>query len=198
VHVRSCLAALLLVATICAAGPALAQMTPVMTAEHADQTSQPDVPCASLEEPERRRTERCKTDEEQRADDLERRRKERAERERPSRTSLLRWLHTDAMWTQSSTGGSMYGVVGVHLVVANVGRLHFFGPPGVMLVTEPSSGGRMWRGKLTWGIGIHLVDFRPPGTHREARLFVNLAKAWSGSNFQTGSDMVGLSVTWKK
>jgi hypothetical protein len=181
-----------------AAGPALAQNTQMVTGEYTIQNGTPDVPCASLKESERRRTERCKTDEEQRADDLERRRKAQAERERPSRTSFLKWLHTDLLWTESSTDASLLGVVGVHLVVAHVGRLHFYGPPGVMLVTARTPEGTVWRGRLTWGLGVHLIDFRPPGTNREARLFVNFAKVWAGGNYQTGRDMVGLSITWKK
>ena len=92
----------------------------------------------------------------------------------------------------------MYGVVGVHLAVANVGRVYFFGPPGVMLVSEPTPEGRIWRGRFTWGIGLHLFDVRAPRTTRQARIFLNFAKVWSGTDYRTGSDMVGLSMTWKK
>ena len=197
-HVHPCQTALILVATLIAAGPVHAQVAPVVAGESTHQTNKPDVPCASLKETERRRTERCKTDEERRQDDLERRQKERAERERPTKTSLLTWIHTDALWTESSSGASMFGVIGVHLAVANVGRVYFFGPPGVMLVSEATPEGRMWRGRFTWGLGIHLFDFRAPSSSRQARLFLNVAKVWSGTDYRTGSDMVGLSMTWKK
>jgi hypothetical protein len=188
----------MLVATLIATGPVHAQVAPVVAGESTHQTNKPDVPCASLDEKERRRTERCKTDEERREDDLAKREKERAERERPTKTSLLTWIHTDALWTESSSGASMFGIVGVHLAVANVGRVYFFGPPGVMLVSEETPDGRTWRGRFTWGVGFHLFDFRAPSTSRRARLFLNVAKVWSGTDYRTGADMVGLSVSWKE
>ena len=68
--------------------------------------------------------------------------------------SFLKYLHTDVLWTPSETGAGMQGLVGVHLVVASIGRVNFFGPPGVMLVTQNTSTGKMVRVASTWGTSI--------------------------------------------
>jgi hypothetical protein len=124
---------------------------------------------------------------------------ERAEEEIPSRNRFLRWVHLDGPWAPMSTGTKVYGIVGVHVVVAQIGgRLFVFGPPGAMIVAQ--SNGQSWtvRPALTWGLGVYLRDFKVPGSKRKAQLFVNFARAWMSGTPQNGLDMIGISVTWKK
>ena len=124
---------------------------------------------------------------------------QRAEEEVPSRSRFLRWIHLDGPWVPMSNGMRAYGIVGMHVVVAQLGgRLFVFGPPGAMLVAQKNSGGWSVRPAMTWGMSFHLKDFRVPGTPREAQLFVNFARAWVSGSRQNAMDMIGLSVTWKK
>jgi hypothetical protein len=91
----------------------------------------------------------------------------------------------------------MYGLVGVHLAVANIKRVYFFGPPGVMLLSSRTSTGRAAEPALTWGISVYLTDFHMPGL-RTSQMYLNVTKAWTMGDFHEGFDMAGLSVTWKK
>ena len=93
------------------------------------------------------------------------------------------------LWTPSESGAGLQGLVGVHLVIANIGRIHIFGPPGVMLVTQNTSTGKMVRVASTWGTSIYLVDFRLPGSSHTGRLFVNLGKAWMNGDHRNGINM---------
>jgi hypothetical protein len=155
--------------------------------------------CASLKEEKRRETDICKTPEEREADARAAHLKELEDRERPTHTSFLRKLHLDGLWIPASLGAGQYGLIGTHLDVATIGRVHFFGPPGMMLALEQSEEGN-WRLRpaLTWGISIYLADVRIPGMKRP-QLFFNLTKSWSGGGgFSVGRDMAGLSLAWKK
>jgi hypothetical protein len=154
--------------------------------------------CAKLPEDRRHERRECMTEEERREADQQQRRKEAEEKERPSHSSFLKWVHVDGMWVPTQVGASTYGLIGSHVVVANLGRVHFFGPPGVMLLLENYGNGRRIRPALSWGISLHVTDFRMPGTAQNARLFFNVAKCWTMGDQRTGMDMAGLSVTWKK
>jgi hypothetical protein len=153
--------------------------------------------CTELPEEQRRKHEACLTEAERREADQQRRLKEAELKERPEHTSFLKWVHVDGMWMPTSLGASTYGLIGTHVAVANIGRVHFFGPPGVMLLLENGPEGRRIRPALSWGISFHVTDFRMPGTSNNARLFFNLAKCWTMGNQNMGLDMGGLSVTWK-
>lgn len=157
-----------------------------------------EIDCASLPEKKRRATEICKTDEERREDEYQRRVAERLEKEKPTRTSFLRWLHIDGLWAPTTWGTGTIGLVGTHVTIANVGRVNFFGPPGVMLLLEDTGEGRQVRPAMTWGISVYLADFRSPGTNNTAQLFLNLAKAQTFGDQRSGMDLAGLSITWKK
>jgi hypothetical protein len=124
---------------------------------------------------------------------------QRAEDEIPTRSRFLRWIHLDGPWVPMSSGMRMYGVVGMHVVVAQLGgRFFVFGPPGAMIVAQRTGSGWTVRPAMTWGLSVYLRDFRVPGTPREAQLFVNLGRAWMTGSHRNGIDMVGVSVTWKK
>lgn len=154
--------------------------------------------CESLPEKTRRATEACKTEEERREDEYQKLVAERLEKEKPTKTSFLKWLHVDGLWAPTTLGAGTFGMVGTHVTIANVGRVNFFGPPGVMLLLENRDGGRSIRPAMTWGISVYLTDFKPPATDHTAQLFLNLAKAQTFGAGRTGMDLAGLSITWKK
>lgn len=184
-----------LVAGLLSAQPSFAQKK-----QKAPQTARErDAYCKSLSESKRRATEICKTEEERLADARQKRLDELAEKEKPTHSSFLRKFHLDGLWIPTSLGMGQYGVIGTHLDVASVGRLHFFGPPGMMMVLEHSEEGK-WRIKpsLTWGVSVYMVDVRLPGATQRAQLFFNVTKSWSAGTFDAGRDMAGLSLAWKK
>ena len=154
--------------------------------------------CAALPEQERRETNACKTQSERDEDDQKRRVKEAEDRERGTKTSFLRRFLLDGMWVPMS-GGGQYGLIGTHLDVASVGRIHLFGPPGVLMMIERTeNGGQRVRPAWTWGVSIYLTEFEFPGSGRRTQLYFNLAKAWSAGDARTGRDLCGLSLSWKK
>lgn len=157
-----------------------------------------EIDCTKLPEKKRRATEACKTEEERREDEYQRRVAERLEREKPTHSSFLKWLHIDGLWAPTTLGVGTVGLIGTHVTIANVGRVNFFGPPGVMLLLEDAGGSRRIRPAMTWGISVYLVDFRPPGANHNAQLFLNLAKGQTFGDQRTGMDLAGLSITWKK
>lgn len=154
--------------------------------------------CASLSESKRRQTEICKTDEERKVDEQQKRLDEQAEKEKPTHSSFLRKFHLDGLWIPTSMGTGQYGLIGTHLDVASVGRLHFFGPPGMMMVVEHAEDGWRIKPSLTWGVSVFMADVRLPGARHRAQLFFNLTKSWSAGTFDAGRDMAGLSLAWKK
>ena len=191
---RSALLAALAGLMVLAASPSFAQ--PFRTDLQAGRERQ--VACDDLPESKRRQTDECKTIEERREDARREREREIAEREKPTHSSFLRKLHLDGLWIPTSTGTGQYGLIGTHIDVASAGRLHFFGPPGMMLVLENTDGGWKIKPVLTWGVSVFIGDVRLPGQKSQAQLFFNLTKSWSAGNFQIGRDMAGLSLTWKK
>lgn len=158
---------------------------------------QRQVRCDKLPEEKRRKTEECKTDEERREDAQQKRRDEAAEKEKPKHSSFWRRVHVDGLSLPTASGVGAYGLVGTHVAVANVGRVYFYGPPGVMLLLEDAGDTRRLAPAISWGFDIYLSDFRFPGTDRTAQLYVNLTKCWI-AGYQGGVDMFGLSVSWKK
>ena len=62
--------------------------------------------------------------------------------ERPEKhTSFLTRVHLDGLWTTTATQGRVYGLVGSHVSLVDIGRLQLFGPPGVLLVSVPDHEG---------------------------------------------------------
>jgi hypothetical protein len=156
------------------------------------------IDCESLPEKTRRATEACKTEEERREDEYQKLVAQRLEKEKPTKTSFLKWLHVDGLWAPTTIGAGTFGLVGTHVTIANVGRVNFFGPPGLMLLLENRDGGRTIRPAMTWGISVYLTDFKPLGSDHTAQLFLNLAKAQTFGAGRAGMDLAGLSITWKK
>jgi hypothetical protein len=178
--------------------PALGQEAGTTTPEKQAGPTKQERYCTSLPEQKRRTTEACKTDEERREDEYQRRLAEQLEKEKPTRTSFLKWLHFDGLWTPTTWGTGTFGLIGSHVTIANVGRVNFFGPPGVMLLLEDTGTSRSIRPAITWGVSVYLMDFRPLGTGTTAQLFLNLAQAQTFGDRKSGLDLAGFSVTWKK
>jgi hypothetical protein len=197
-------AVLLLPGSVFAQSPSVqaSQVEQTGTSSSPDQQAQKDdkerreTPCSEMAEDERRETTRCMTDAELRQADYEKLQREREERERSTRTSFLKWIHVDGLWTATEFNRRSFGLIGTHVAVMEFGRLHLYGPPGVMLVMERS--GESWRARpgLTWGLSVHLTDVTMPGSQKRAGLYLNLAKLWTTGNFRNGRDMIGLSMTW--
>jgi hypothetical protein len=154
--------------------------------------------CASLPEEKRRQTEACKTEEEKQEDAFQALVEQRADKEKPKHSSFLQWVHFDGLWVPAQSGASSYGLVGAHMTIADVKGANIFGPPGVMLVLDTRNGRQRLRPALTWGVSMHLTDFRLPGTERATQLYLNLTKCWTTGGYESGLTMAGLSVTFKQ
>lgn len=128
----------------------------------------------------------------------------RPDSERQTHTSFLTRVHIDGLWTTTPTGSRMYGVIGSHVSLVDIGRLQLFGPPGVMLLTVPDGhGGRRVALGYTWGLSVRLADVRLAAPTKNMTLFVNVSKVWLGTGETAGHnsrgyDIVGLSLAPRK
>jgi hypothetical protein len=122
---------------------------------------------------------------------------------KPEHSSFLTRIHLDALATTSQTHGRMYGIIGSHISLVDVGRLQLFGPPGVLLVTVPDErGGRRVTFGYTWGLSVRLTDIRLNAPTKNMTLFLNVSKVWLGTGEtaarNTGYDIVGVSIAPRK
>jgi hypothetical protein len=123
----------------------------------------------------------------------------------PKHSSFLTRLHLDGGWTTSSTGQRLYGVIGTHLSLVDVGRVQIFGPPGVILLSVPDAGGgRRTTIGYTWGVSVRLTDLRVGAPTKNLTLFLNVSKVWVGglssnaAGSSRGFDLVGFSIAPRK
>jgi hypothetical protein len=122
----------------------------------------------------------------------------------PKHNSFLTRVHLDFLSTTTSTGGRLYGIVGSHISLVDVGRLQIFGPPGVILLTVPDDhGGRRFTLGYTWGVSVRLMDMRLAAPTKNVTLFLNVTKVWVGGEMQAAGqganfDIVGLSIAPRK
>jgi hypothetical protein len=121
----------------------------------------------------------------------------------PKHSSFLTRVHIDGLWSTTSTSGRIYGLIGSHVSLVDVGRLQVFGPPGVLVLSVPDNDGsrRITLG-YTWGLSVRLTDMRLFGG-KDMTLFVNLSKVWvaSGADDRAsarGYDIVGFSIAPRK
>src|SRR5262245_57210056 len=122
----------------------------------------------------------------------------------PKHSSFLTRVHLDGLWSTTSTNGRIYGLVGSHVTLVDVGRVQVFGPPGVLLLSVPDtdSSRRLTLG-YTWGVSVRLMDVRLFGHTKDKTLFINLSKVWLGSGSEEtgtsrGYDIVGFSIAPRK
>jgi hypothetical protein len=121
----------------------------------------------------------------------------------PKHTSFLTRIHLDALATSSQTQSRVYGIIGTHVSLVDVGRLQLFGPPGVLLVTVPdANGGRRMTFGYTWGLSVRLADISLNSRTKNMTLFVNVSKVWLGTGetgaAERGYDIVGVSIAPRK
>ncbi len=117
------------------------------------------------------------------------------------RTFLLKNVHLDGMWTNSSNSKlRFYGVVGTHLTLAHVNRFDIWGAPGLILMILPNGQVRLMS---TMGVDIFLGQVKVPFLDGERAIYLTFAKVYNAGdqlkvfhNRDVGKTMVGLSVTW--
>lgn len=125
----------------------------------------------------------------------------RLAREKTEKNTFLTRVHIDGLWTSTSTDARLYGLVGSHISLVDVGRVQFFGPPGVLLVSVPdASGQRRIRPGYTWGMSIRLKDVRLFAETKNLTLFLTVSKVWvpGGTTLDRlepgGFDVAGFSL----
>ena len=127
----------------------------------------------------------------------------RLDAEKSKHSSFMTRVHLDGLWTSTSSGTRLYGLVGSHISLVDVGRLQVFGPPGVLLLSVPDyAGSRRVTLGYTWGLSVRLADARLFGPAKDVTVFLNVSKVWmaSGGDERTpgGYNMMGLSIASRK
>jgi hypothetical protein len=129
----------------------------------------------------------------------------RAAAEKVRKNTFLTRIHLDGAWTSTSTDYRVYGLVGSHISLVDVGRLQFFGPPGIILLSMPDGrGSHEIRPGYTWGISVRLADLRLVSPTKNMTLFLTVAKVWvTGGNAYDrlspgGYDIAGFSIAPRK
>ena len=117
--------------------------------------------------------------------------------------SFLTRVHIDGLWTTTSTDVRFYGLVGSHISLVDIGRVQFFGPPGVIVLSMPGPRGREIRAGYTWGMSVRLRDIRLFSPTRNMTLFLTMSKVWvTGGTFDRlapgGFDIAGFSLAPRK
>ena len=103
----------------------------------------------------------------------------RAAAEKVEKSTFLTRIHLDGLWTSTSSDMPIYGLVGSHISLVDVGRVQFFGPPGVLLVSVPdASGSRRIVAGYTWGLSVRLGDVRLFAPSKNMTLFLTISKVW--------------------
>jgi hypothetical protein len=129
---------------------------------------------------------------------------ERADHERIQKNTFFSRIHLDGLWTTTSTDARFYGLVGSHISLVDVGRVQFFGPPGVILLSIPDGrGSREIRMGYTWGMSVRLADVRLFASTKNLTLFLSMTKVWMvGSTYDRlqmgGFDLAGFSLAPRK
>lgn len=131
----------------------------------------------------------------------------RSHKEQLIKGSFLSRLHVDGLWAQPEVGSGprVYGLIGSHISLVDMGRWQFYGPPGIILVAVPTASGRQLRIGYTWGMSYRVHDFRFPWSHgkeQNASLFISVTKCWlnaqiGGMNVG-GMDLAGFSISPKR
>jgi hypothetical protein len=128
----------------------------------------------------------------------------RSAAEKTVKDTFLTRVHLDGLWTSTSTDYRMYGLVGSHISLVDVGRVQFFGPPGVILLSVPDGlGGREIRAGYTWGLSVRLSDVRLFAPTKNLTLFLSITKVWvngpTTGQLPGGSfDIAGFSLAPRK
>jgi len=128
----------------------------------------------------------------------------RTSAERTVKSTFLTRVHIDGLWTSMSTDVQMYGLFGSHISLVDVGRIQFFGPPGVIMLLVPDGrGSHETRLGYTWGISIRLGDVRIFSPTKNLTLFLTMSKVWmTGGPYDSlnpgGIELIGFSLAPKR
>jgi hypothetical protein len=129
----------------------------------------------------------------------------RVARERVEKNTFLTRFHIDGLWTSTASDVRLYGLVGSHISLVDAGRVQFFGPPGVILLSVPdASGERHVRAGYTWGMSVRLGDVRLFAPSKNMTLFLTISKVWvpGGTAYDRlqpgGFDIAGFSLAPRK
>jgi hypothetical protein len=128
----------------------------------------------------------------------------RADKEKVVKTSFLSRLHLDGLWSTTSSDVRYYGLVGSHISLVDVGRVQFFGPPGILLLRMPTgTGTHQIRVGYTWGMSVRLTDLRLLSPTKNMTLFLSVTKCWTVGNSTDrlrpgGFDIAGFSIAPRK
>ncbi len=121
--------------------------------------------------------------------------------EKLQKNTFLTRVHLDGLWTSTASDVRIYGLVGSHISLVDVGRVQFFGPPGVILLSVPdASGERRIRAGYTWGMSVRLSDVRLFASSKNMTLFLTVSKVWvpGGTAYDRlqpgGLDIAGFSL----
>jgi hypothetical protein len=128
---------------------------------------------------------------------------QRSNEEASVKDSFLTRVHLDGLWTTTSTDVRLYGLVGSHISLVDIGRVQFFGPPGVLVLSVPGPRGREIRAGYDWGMSVRLRDIRLFSPAKNMTLFLTLSKVWlTGATFDRlapgGFDIAGFSLAPRK
>jgi hypothetical protein len=129
----------------------------------------------------------------------------RLDREKTVKNTFLTRIHIDGLWTSTASDVRLYGLVGSHISLVDVGRVQFFGPPGVILLSMPdASGERHVRAGYTWGLSVRLGEVRLFAPSKNMTLFLTISKVWvpGGTAYDRlqpgGFDIAGFSLAPRK
>ena len=129
---------------------------------------------------------------------------QRANSEQLVKNSFFTRVHIDGGWTTTSTDVRLYGLVGSHISLVDIGRVQFFGPPGVIILSVPNArGSREIRAGYTWGMSVRLRDIRLFSPTKNMTLFLTMSKVWlTGGTYDRlapgGFDIAGFSIAPRK
>lgn len=125
----------------------------------------------------------------------------RSAAEKIVKNTFLTRVHLDGLWTSTSTDYRIYGLIGSHISLVDVGRVQFFGPPGVILLSVPDArGSREIRTGYTWGLSLRLKDLSLMSPTSNVTLFLTVTKVWVTGNaaydrlVPGGYDIAGFSL----
>jgi hypothetical protein len=128
----------------------------------------------------------------------------RADQEKVHKSSFFSRVHLDGLWSTTSSDMRYYGLVGSHISLVDVGRVQFFGPPGILLLRMPDvNGSHQIRIGYTWGLSVRLFDFPLFGSEKNTTMFLSIAKCWTVGNAMDslnpgGFDIAGFSIAPRK
>jgi len=130
---------------------------------------------------------------------------QRADAEKARKNTFLTRIHIDGLWTSTSSDVRIYGLIGSHISLVDVGRVQFFGPPGVILLSMPDeNGARHMRAGYTWGLSVRLGDVRIFAPTKNMTVFLSITKVWvpGGTAYDRlqpgGFDIAGFSLAPRK